>query len=349
MKKKLIYGAIGAQVVAVLATLVYLFVGVLSGPVHKQIKAAAESAETAEPDEEAEPEPEPPPPPKKAHKGKEATAKAAAAQAVTAEPAEAPEKAAPEKAAKPAPAAPRQHAAKEPLKEEAKVAPAAEAKAAPKQAAPEEAARAQGPVLLADAVTSLMDGNERFAQGFTRARDLVSMREHPARPTAVVLTCADSTVPPELVFDQPLGSLIVVRTAASLVDEGALAAVEDAIARLEVPVVIVLGHHDCHAVAAAARNAPAGAGEATVATRLKPLLAPLRKVFSGEELLKKAVETNVGFAASQLAKRSKIVRGGKATVMRVVYEESTGKTRWLDAEAKEDEPHAPERSGRSAH
>jgi carbonic anhydrase len=338
MKKKLLYGAIGAQVLAVLATLVYLFVGVLSGPVHRQVKATAESAEAAEADAEAEPEAEPPPPPKKAHKGKEAAAKAAA-QPVAAEPAEAEE--APEKkvaaAGKAEPAAPKKAAVKE------------EAKTAAKDAAPEEAAKPRGPVLLADAVTSLMDGNERFAQGFTRARDLVSMREHPAHPTAVVLTCADSTVPPELVFDQPLGSLIVVRTAASLVDEGALAAVEDAIARLQVPVVIVLGHHDCHAVASAARNAPVGAGEATVAARLKPLLAPLRKVFSGEELLQHAVETNVGFAASQLAKRSKIVRGGKATVMRVVYEESSGKTRWLDAETKEDEPHPPERSGRSAH
>jgi carbonic anhydrase len=270
---------------------------------------------------------------------------------VAAEPAEA--EAAPEKKVapgeKPEPAAPRKAPAKAAAKDEAKPAPKEEAKAAAKDAAPEEAAKPQGPVLLADAVTSLMDGNERFAQGFTRARDLVSMREHPAHPTAVVLTCADSTVPPELVFDQPLGSLIVVRTAASLLDEGALAAVEDAIARLQVPVVIVLGHHDCHAVASAARNTPVGAGEATVAARLKPLLAPLRKVFSGEELLKHAVETNVGFAASQLAKRSKIVRGGKATVMRVVYEESSGKTRWLDAETKEDEPHAPERSGRSAH
>ena len=210
-------------------------------------------------------------------------------------------------------------------------------------------AKPQGPIVLADAVTSLMDGNERFAQGFTRARDLISMREHPARPLAVVLTCADATVPPELVFDQPLGSLIVVRTAAHLVDEGALAAVEDAVSRLEVPVVVVMGHHDCHAVAASAKNAAVGAGEATVAAKLKPLLAPLRKVFTGEDLSRHAVETNVGYASMQLAKRSKLLRGGKAAVMRVVYDERTGKAQWLDAETKEEEPRASERLGRSAH
>lgn len=342
MKKKLLIGALVAQSLAVLGALVYLFVGVLSPlPVKK-----AKSAESAEVAATEEAEAEAPVAGKESHEAAEAakaeeltplSLKADAGHALAVKP--------------PSHEAPAHEKAK-PAHDEAVAAKAApvEHKAAPAAAA-EPAPRAEGPVVLAEAVSSLMDGNERFAQGFMRPRDLVDMRLHPARPSAVVVTCADATVPPELLFDQPLGSLIVVRTAAQLVDEASLAAVEDAVTRQKVPVVVVVGHRHCHAVEMCAQNGAMSPGEATVAARLKPVLAPLRKVFTKDDLLSHAIEANVSFAATQLSKRSKVLRGAHTPVLRVVYDEASGKAAWLDAEtsASEDEPHPAERAGRAAH
>lgn len=342
MKKKLLIGALVAQSLAVLGALVYLFVGVLSPLPVKKAKPA-ESAEVAAA-EEAEAEVTP-------VAGKEAAEppEAAAAKAEELTPLPAKTEAAPP--AKPPHEAPGKEKGR-PAHDEAVVAKVAAASVEKKPVpAAEPTPKSDAPVVLADAVSSLMDGNERFAQGFMRPRDLVEMRLHPARPSAVVVTCADATVPPELLFDQALGSLIVVRTAAQLVDEASLAAVEDAVTRQKVPVVVVVGHRHCHAVEVCAHNGAMSPGEATVAARLKPVLAPLRKVFTKDDLLAHAVEANVTFAATQLSKRSKVLRGAHTPVLRVVYDEASGKAAWLDAEtsASEDEPHPAERAGRAAH
>jgi carbonic anhydrase len=202
----------------------------------------------------------------------------------------------------------------------------------PSEHAPDASVASTSTPQLEQVVADLIDGNERFTQGVTRLRDPQALRRAPGKPKAVVLACSDATVPPELVFDQSLGALVVVRTAAELVDEGSLAAVEDAVARLEVPLVVVLGHQGCHAVEVAAKGQPAGPGLATVAARLQPVVAGLRKAgLSGQALTTRAVEATASFAAGQLARRSKLLSAGKPPVMRAVYDEVTGAVRWLDA------------------
>jgi carbonic anhydrase len=110
--------------------------------------------------------------------------------------------------------------------------------------------------LYADAVLQrLMAGNQRFTtgqsispdHGLDRIRSLAQSQS----PIAVILGCADSRVPPELIFDQGLGSLFTIRVAGNIADDASLGSIEYAVTALNVKLVMVLGHERCGAVTAA--------------------------------------------------------------------------------------------------
>lgn len=106
----------------------------------------------------------------------------------------------------------------------------------------------------AAALQRLQEGNARYAAGRPLRRDASlgrAARVHGQRPFAAVLSCADSRVAPELAFDQGPGSLFVVRLAGNFVNGDALASLEYAVRFLGVPLIMVLGHSNCGAVAAA--------------------------------------------------------------------------------------------------
>jgi len=102
---------------------------------------------------------------------------------------------------------------------------------------------------------ALKEGNERFVAG--RPQHPSQSVEHRARlaggqmPTAVVFGCADSRVAAELIFDQGLGDMFVVRTAGQAIGSAVMGSIEFAVTVLEVPLIVVLGHDSCGAVRAA--------------------------------------------------------------------------------------------------
>jgi len=99
----------------------------------------------------------------------------------------------------------------------------------------------------------LLEGNRRFAAGHPASDRSLARRKQVAqgqKPAAEVLACVDSRVPPELVFDQGLGDLFVVRSAGLVLDKAVLGSLEFGIAELHIPLVIVLGHKRCGAVKA---------------------------------------------------------------------------------------------------
>jgi carbonic anhydrase len=108
-----------------------------------------------------------------------------------------------------------------------------------------------------DALSRLLNGDKRFAAGKSEephGAALIERRhmlEKEQKPFAVVLSCSDSRVPPELVFDVTLGDIFVVRTAGEVVDAVALGSIEYAIEHLGTHLVVVLGHQRCGAVSAA--------------------------------------------------------------------------------------------------
>ncbi len=106
-----------------------------------------------------------------------------------------------------------------------------------------------------EALRRLLAGNQRFTQGACIHPDqVVSRRAQLAvgqHPFATILSCSDSRVPPELIFDQGLGNLFVVRVAGNVADDDVLGTLEYAVEHLHCPLIVVLGHSQCGAVTAA--------------------------------------------------------------------------------------------------
>ena len=119
----------------------------------------------------------------------------------------------------------------------------------------------------------LRAGNEHFAMpALKRRRGLID-----DRPTAAVFRCADSGMASEMVFSQSWGSLMDISTWGHVIDTGVLATLEYAVETLEVPLIVVLGHHDCHAMQTAMRAwsegvLPEGATRAVVEQAIGSIL-----------------------------------------------------------------------------
>lgn len=104
----------------------------------------------------------------------------------------------------------------------------------------------------AEALQLLQQGNGRFVANGPRLADISPRRRAELlkgqSPFAAVLCCSDSRVPPEIVFDQGLGELFVVRTAGHVLDEAVLGSLQYSVEHLHVPLIVVLGHKFCGAV-----------------------------------------------------------------------------------------------------
>jgi carbonic anhydrase len=184
---------------------------------------------------------------------------------------------------------------------------------------------------------NLKDGNGRFAADRLQGKDVGAARRKELaagqHPFAIVLSCADSRVPPEILFDQGLGDLFVVRVAGNISEPYALGSIDYAVEHLHVPLIVVLGHEQCGAVAAAlAKDKPTGnlgklVGEIHVGQQ-----PPADK----DEALAHGVENNARHQAQVLAERSDVIREHvkqkDLQVVAGVYDLATGKVRWLDAE-----------------
>lgn len=113
----------------------------------------------------------------------------------------------------------------------------------------------------AQALAKLVAGNKRFAGGSSTMMSHLTRLEALASgqaPWAVVLSCSDSRVPPEIVFDQGLGDLFIVRIAGNYAEPGGIGSMEYAIAHFKSPLLLVLGHSSCGAVKATVDNVKAG-------------------------------------------------------------------------------------------
>ena len=176
----------------------------------------------------------------------------------------------------------------------------------------------------------LCEGNARFVSGESMQRDHVSRRlelvsvQH---PYAAVLTCADSRVSPEILFDAGLGDLFVVRNAGNVVDVNVLASLEYAVHHLGVDLVAVLGHYGCGAVNAACSPA---AQVGNLASLVEELGESVRR--GGGDPAGAVVE-NVMLARERIRVGSELLRGemdgGRLTVKGGVYSLDEGRVVWL--------------------
>jgi carbonic anhydrase len=203
-----------------------------------------------------------------------------------------------------------------------------------------EALAAPGTVAVdgAQALQRLLDGNQRYAAGqvehpnqSTQRRTEVAGGQH---PFAAVLGCADSRVPPELVFDAGLGDLFVVRLAGNVADPVALDSLDYAVTHLGARLILVLGHERCGAVTAAVE----GYGERG---DVGPMLAALRPAVAASKDLPgnpvaNAIRSNVELTVENLRTSkplSAMVASGELKIVGGIYHLATGKVEMFPATA----------------
>jgi carbonic anhydrase len=204
------------------------------------------------------------------------------------------------------------------------------------------------PPTPAAALKRLEEGNERFVQGLKSIQSLAteSKREQLAkegqRPYAIILGCADSRAPAELIFDAGLGDLFVVRVAGNIVTPGLLGSIEFAALNFQSPLIVVLGHTSCGAVmatnnlVAAKKRAPTDHIQ-DIVLELEPAVKKARAAMPTDMDLTQvehATRLNVQHSANKLVERSKVladlVESGTLRIAGGIYNLHTGRVDFLD-------------------
>lgn len=179
----------------------------------------------------------------------------------------------------------------------------------------------------------------RFVQGLFKGRDLLDLRRSLTRgqsPMAAVLCCSDSRVPAEIIFDQSLGDLFVVRTAGLVLEPAGVGSLEYAVAHLHVPLLVIKGHEGCGAVTAAVQHPDLEEGHITAVVReIAPAAAQARaRGLAGPELVEAATETHLMRLQAKLSQESAIIRealaAGRLHLVVSKYYLSNGQVEVLD-------------------
>jgi carbonic anhydrase len=198
----------------------------------------------------------------------------------------------------------------------------------------------------AEALARLREGNRRFVDGVRSLGALVTQTQRAAlaaeqRPFAIVLGCSDSRVPAELIFDQGLGDLFVIRVAGNIVAPSQVGSVEFAADRFGTPLVVVLGHTQCGAVQATLEEVRSRSSRSpnlrSIVDRIRPSVETLLATSLGNDdgrLLRAAVRANVRASADHLRHGSalleQLIHDGKLTVVGAEYSLETGEVDFFD-------------------
>jgi carbonic anhydrase len=203
------------------------------------------------------------------------------------------------------------------------------------------------PATAAEALARLRDGNRRFT---TNVRSLDVLLSHTRRaelairqqPFAIVLGCADSRVPAEIVFDQGLGDLFVIRVAGNIVAPSQVGSVEFGVERFGIRLVVVMGHTGCSAILSTLEHMENPTGQSSrslrsIVDRVRPAIAPLMRTELARDrqaLLREGTRANVHVAADHLRHGSEllehfIARDG-LVVVGAEYNLETGEVDFFD-------------------
>ncbi len=209
--------------------------------------------------------------------------------------------------------------------------------------AQKEAVGKPRPLISADeSLRELLDGNGRFVNGQPSSprrspEDFRGLAEA-QYPAAVIVTCADSRVAPEILFDVGVGDIFVVRVAGNVVSRAGVTvkgSIEYAVAELNVPLIVVLGHSGCGAVKAAMMHIDAKDSLPGAINGLVELIKPAVVQSKGApgDALENAIRKNVEIGVERLNELQPIlaprVKDGKLKVVGAVYDLSTGKVMLL--------------------
>ena len=184
-----------------------------------------------------------------------------------------------------------------------------------------------------DTLKKLMTSNQHFVSGKITPCDMQARRAELVKgqaPVAVVVTCSDSRVAPEYIFDQGIGDIFVIRVAGNVTDAIALGSIEYAVEHLHTPLIIVMGHDKCGAVGAAVQG---GESEGNIGAIVKKIAPSVDKAKAtgrtGDDLLNAAIINNAQSVAESLTRDSAIIKHlvdeKKVKIVPAKYSLSTGK------------------------
>lgn len=205
------------------------------------------------------------------------------------------------------------------------------------------------PAMSADqAVKLLKEGNARYISSQSQHPDQgVERRSSTAAkgqaPFATVLSCADSRVPVEVLFDRGVGDIFVVRVAGNVANADETGSIEYAVDHLGTPVLIVLGHTKCGAVTAVVQGADLHGNIIPIGKAIFPAVATARKdnpSATQEALVTEAIKANVWQAIEDIFRTSPItigrIKAGKLKVEGALYDLETGSVKWMGPHPKQD-------------
>ncbi len=194
----------------------------------------------------------------------------------------------------------------------------------------------------AHAIQYLKEGNRRFVQGSplnlnqdeTRRRSTHSQGQS---PFCAILTCSDSRVPVELVFDQGIGDIFVIRVAGNVVGTNELGSIEYAVEHLGTPLVVVLAHTNCGAVTAVCDQGLLPGNLRDISAKILLAVEEAKRTHTGltkDELVQKAVECNLWKSVDDILGSSPPIRwnveNGSVVLAGALYDIRSGEVSWLE-------------------
>lgn len=223
-------------------------------------------------------------------------------------------------------------------------APAEHAKAADAHAPAQGHGGGHDAVVAADpdeVLAELMAGNKRFVAGrplrphtnLARLKETAANGQH---PSTVCLSCADSRVPVEMIFDQGVGDIFTVRVAGNVSNTDEIGSLEYAVEHFGSPLCVVLGHLECGAVKAVVNGDKVSSSIASMVKHIGEAVDKTRKynpALASKELVTQAVRVNVWESIEDLLKGSEIIaakaRTGQVRIVGAVYHIDSGRVEWL--------------------
>lgn len=185
----------------------------------------------------------------------------------------------------------------------------------------------------------LVDGNNRFVSGKILNDDLSDTKRkdlsvNGQKPFAVVITCSDSRVPPELIFDQALGDIFVIRDAGNVVDPVTLGSIEYGVEHLHAPLVVVLGHEKCGAVNATVEGGEVPENIASIVNKIKPSVEKAKgSAKNKEDIAELAADENINNTIAEI-KKSAVIKhleeSKKVTVVGAKYHLESGQVTFTE-------------------
>ena len=180
------------------------------------------------------------------------------------------------------------------------------------------------------ALQKLKAGNKNYVEEKFSRPDVGSKKRGELtkgqHPFAVIVSCSDSRVPPEIIFDQGLGDLFIIRTAGEVVDNAVLGSIEYAVEHLGVQLVVVLGHEDCGAVKATIAGGHAPGQIASIVEAIKPAVDKAKAVKG--DVVNDAIKLNADMIVNKLKSSKPIlnefVEKGKLKIVGAIYDLDDG-------------------------